>query len=605
MNMLMKMSLAVTLAVLVSAKVLAVDVPTGPIWDQADAESKCPNVCAGLVWNGQWTTTEPGVMSVCGTTVGVDMPVGAIWSNVEAQTACPGQLAQVTWSGQWNTTVPGQISVCGCVPPPPLPPGTIPAFNSLDWLTQDVVTSYPNADPVCYGRAQRKELNQWDVSRYLLKDYEQVQGHTSFVVRAWNTEYPQWEDRSMSTFDYGRNDATTDGYTECAWTGSDGGDVYENAGDFVSIVGTKDNASPGGWFSSWGDGCQMLDAWISYRPSSMPSSSGTTINLTSQTSSPIIGISNPTPASMCPGPWSFNMARTSWTNHTGFQYAADSTCGGGGKKTLNTIFSDHDGGDHHEVFYFTDEYGLTRWERWDCQTTPYQSQPTPDYAQLRCNYNDSRSILHMAYGYGPGHWQIYDTINNKYCVIKDCRDWTTFTHDVPAAGWKPATWRMPQMYYSANLIRNGDFATGDASYWVSNGNTVEVVEEQSNQHVAQLTNLFARAGWFYQTVDITEQPLDNFLSLGAGDPKYVHWGIVGSGGTVWMDILLWDSAGNLLATHGENRALGTSDAHFADSLPFDSGTRYITLRFYMAPYNPDTVRIDSAYVVINDQPGDL
>jgi hypothetical protein len=42
------------------------DVEAGPIWNQPDAESKCPQVCRPPAhWNGQWHTTDPGRMSVC------------------------------------------------------------------------------------------------------------------------------------------------------------------------------------------------------------------------------------------------------------------------------------------------------------------------------------------------------------------------------------------------------------------------------------------------------------------------------------------------------------------------------------------------------------
>jgi Mannan-binding protein len=43
------------------------DVNAGPIWNQGDAERKCPSVCRSPErWNGQWRTTVPGKMSVCG-----------------------------------------------------------------------------------------------------------------------------------------------------------------------------------------------------------------------------------------------------------------------------------------------------------------------------------------------------------------------------------------------------------------------------------------------------------------------------------------------------------------------------------------------------------
>lgn len=44
------------------------DVNAGPIFNNQDAQQKCPGVCtnASATWNGQWTTTVPGQMSVCG-----------------------------------------------------------------------------------------------------------------------------------------------------------------------------------------------------------------------------------------------------------------------------------------------------------------------------------------------------------------------------------------------------------------------------------------------------------------------------------------------------------------------------------------------------------
>jgi len=43
------------------------NVNAGPIWSQADAESKCPSTCrqAGGRWTGQWHTTSVGRQSVC------------------------------------------------------------------------------------------------------------------------------------------------------------------------------------------------------------------------------------------------------------------------------------------------------------------------------------------------------------------------------------------------------------------------------------------------------------------------------------------------------------------------------------------------------------
>ncbi len=43
------------------------DIQAGPIWNQADAEQKCPSLCQNNrgQWTGQWNTTVWGQMSVC------------------------------------------------------------------------------------------------------------------------------------------------------------------------------------------------------------------------------------------------------------------------------------------------------------------------------------------------------------------------------------------------------------------------------------------------------------------------------------------------------------------------------------------------------------
>ncbi len=43
------------------------DIPAGPIWNNGDANSKCPKVCSKFGgWNKNWKTTKPGQQSVCG-----------------------------------------------------------------------------------------------------------------------------------------------------------------------------------------------------------------------------------------------------------------------------------------------------------------------------------------------------------------------------------------------------------------------------------------------------------------------------------------------------------------------------------------------------------
>lgn len=92
----------------------------GPIWDQADADDKCPALAASSYgqWTGQWWTTVEGAMSVCEISYQqAAIEAGPIWNNDDAQGKCPVVASdnQGKWNGQWWTTVEGQMSVCSIV----------------------------------------------------------------------------------------------------------------------------------------------------------------------------------------------------------------------------------------------------------------------------------------------------------------------------------------------------------------------------------------------------------------------------------------------------------------------------------------------------------
>jgi hypothetical protein len=59
-------ALAMALLLLSSPGAYAKWVDAGPIWNNFDAQQKCPSVCGGAEkWDGNWKTTQPGTMSVC------------------------------------------------------------------------------------------------------------------------------------------------------------------------------------------------------------------------------------------------------------------------------------------------------------------------------------------------------------------------------------------------------------------------------------------------------------------------------------------------------------------------------------------------------------
>lgn len=113
---------AVLLAAPAAAKSCNID--AGPIWNQQDADKKCPGVCSKVDgdWTGQWWTTVPGEMSVCQCSVcepckSKNENAGPIWNQQDADKKCPEvcQKNNGSWNGQWWTTEPGKMSVCQCV----------------------------------------------------------------------------------------------------------------------------------------------------------------------------------------------------------------------------------------------------------------------------------------------------------------------------------------------------------------------------------------------------------------------------------------------------------------------------------------------------------
>lgn len=110
--------------VLAGAPARADWVSAGPIWNNMDAQGKCPRVCAPGVWDGNWNTVVPGQNSVCSChrrqgwgpypreTVQVD--AGPIWNNGDAQGKCPRVCGgRNRWDGNWRTVAPGR-STCDC-----------------------------------------------------------------------------------------------------------------------------------------------------------------------------------------------------------------------------------------------------------------------------------------------------------------------------------------------------------------------------------------------------------------------------------------------------------------------------------------------------------
>lgn len=109
---------ALVVSAVTALPALARDIEAGPIWNQADAQAKCPVIAAswGGQWTGHWWTTVQGKMSVCQVThiPKKAMEAGPIWNQADAQKKCPvvATTHRARWTGQWWTTVQGRMSVC-------------------------------------------------------------------------------------------------------------------------------------------------------------------------------------------------------------------------------------------------------------------------------------------------------------------------------------------------------------------------------------------------------------------------------------------------------------------------------------------------------------
>lgn len=102
-----------------------VDIPAGPLWNDADAKAKAPKIAAAHrgKWNNQWTTVVNGEMSVIGVELNTtntgknsfktDVLAGPLWSDADAKEFGPAIAASYggTFTGQWKTIVEGVMSV--------------------------------------------------------------------------------------------------------------------------------------------------------------------------------------------------------------------------------------------------------------------------------------------------------------------------------------------------------------------------------------------------------------------------------------------------------------------------------------------------------------
>ena len=86
-------------------------IDAGPIWNDFDAQRRCPQVCGSAGWDGNWKTTQPGRNSVCscrgraaaeGRGRKYQVDAGPIFHNLQAERICTAACGSARWDGNWR-----------------------------------------------------------------------------------------------------------------------------------------------------------------------------------------------------------------------------------------------------------------------------------------------------------------------------------------------------------------------------------------------------------------------------------------------------------------------------------------------------------------------
>jgi hypothetical protein len=462
----------------------------------------------------------------------------------------------------------------------------------------DVVTSIdPVACPTTSGYVQRDLAVGEDLPYHKLS---QVRTDDRQVSDSFPIKQPDGSIRYIHTFDYAiryNADGTivNNGEAPGEWNYDidihtsggqlinpsglvDGFNIDETEGRYAAIIGTQDPA--GGrqsFMHNTGAGtCTAQDSWLLF-PTNIAGYGDT------GSSPATLKIYN---ASGCPT--SPDQALTKWDVHSSFTYFNGAS--------LATLTSWHFGGateataTHIEKFYYTKEYGLTRWERWQTSGSP---------SVYGCNGSDTTGSF----------------------IRVDCRDWTVIEPDV-MGGYSP--YNIPLDYYSDpegtrnavqdsrfvvnNILRNGDFGKGGGTL-IGDGTIWNRISHASTMHWD-----LVRDG----TMSSTLTNRNNYLAISCtdclGDAVYQDSNfVVGDiptgttltfGGTVRSDsaaqiqvtLFLRDSLGVIKQRRDVVIATDSRWARFADSIVLTDPT-VTNLRYTLYPITNNAVfRADNLYL---------
>jgi hypothetical protein len=293
------------------------------------------------------------------------------------------------------------------------------ADTPIDYMIQEVCDNgsggHTNADPVTCPATARK-LNIGEALPYHKWDSVSAQISDSFPIADISNRFRVVQ---MEFFD--NPSAFIQPLFDAGdpHTGRSGYDMIMDDGSYVSAEGTYDPGA--GWQPMWMNSqCALGDTWIlAPKTATIPFGQGAA-NSTINNTSP-----------QCPPNSNYGTADTVWNYYAGLLYESG--------KRLNTIKVFHFGGptintQSIEMFYFTKEYGKTRWEAWNSTVSGPNSAAV---AACPTGTNGGVSVF--------GSTTYY---------LLDCHDWS-FVQASPTGDWSPSVnWHVDPLYNSVNELVN-------------------------------------------------------------------------------------------------------------------------------------------------------
>lgn len=236
-------------------------------------------------------------------------------------------------------------------------------------------------------------------------------------------------------------------------TGGDGYDVIEMDGAYSSTVGTRDPITTSNSYRWFNKDCKPADGWIFF-DNKLP------LNTTRWLIATLVGA--PT-VDECKGTGKAQ-SLTVYHKYPSLTYTS-------GKKMRSIVSWHYGAGDatkdlHHlEQFYFTEEYGLTRWERWEtlggCRLTASFLKQNPDVMCSREKIQEHLKVRRASKDCsGPDEAHMW----GQYFFRWGCGDWSFASlYDLPQ---HPYSVPLSNSFATLkNLLKQADFAEGRRTAW--------------------------------------------------------------------------------------------------------------------------------------------